>query len=151
MSKKYFTVKEVAKMSGANPETIRRHIRSGKLKARRDGDRAHGKGARFLVSSKDLEEWFAKKSFMKNEKPCLYSTKKPLDSIRMTEKELYIISIVMTYFQNDYLKFEDYDFNESFVEGFETALAKVNSCLKQEQVNRIKDAFSEFFSAEKLS
>ena len=88
---------------------------------------------------------------MKIEEPGLYSTKKPLDSIRMTEKELYVISIVMTYFQNDYLNFEDYDFNESFVDGFETALAKVNSCLKQEQVDRIKDAFSEFFSAEKLS
>lgn len=151
MSKKYFTVTEAATMAGVNKETIRRNIRSGKLKAIRIGSGIHGKGAKFAIYSKDLKNWIDTTGHGRFEDSELYSVLKPVDSIRMTEKELYIISIVMTYFQNDYLDYEGSDFNKSFVEGFETALAKVNSCLTQNQVNRIKDAFSDFYSDEKLS
>lgn len=50
---------EAAEATGVSPDTIRRAIRKGALKAKRSGKNKDGDGVgKFLISRKALEDWF---------------------------------------------------------------------------------------------
>lgn len=53
--KMFFTIKGAAEVCSVSPDTIRRAINSGRLRAKRTGK---NRGGLYLVSRQALEDWF---------------------------------------------------------------------------------------------